>query len=171
MITEICSARSVERGGSDTVQRLPISNAYVVYNLYSIGVKEMIERIEPTLEPRDTKLDGSKFMDGSVGGAVFEIKVDREGDKLIVVWMGRKVSYTLKDMVMNARSMISSAFVCRVCGKESYDVDGGNGGVELCPECYYDAGLENEHLDGHHEDPRSDCKLCQNWKKYSEGLK
>ena len=40
-----------------------------------------------------------------------------------------------------------SIFKCRVCGRNTRDVE-DNGGVELCPQCYTIAGIENSVLDG-----------------------
>lgn len=39
-------------------------------------------------------------------------------------------------------------FACSCCGRNTRDVNGGNGGVQLCPQCYEAAGIENEIMDG-----------------------
>jgi hypothetical protein len=44
-----------------------------------------------------------------------------------------------------------STFLCRHCGRRSRDVDGGNGGVELCPEC--DQGCMSENGASDTSDP------------------
>lgn len=55
----------------------------------------------------------------------------------------------------------SGCFQCQVCGKRTRDVDGENGPCQLCPRCYYLAGLENEHNDGYHrEKAHPDCPQC-----------
>jgi hypothetical protein len=51
---------------------------------------------------------------------------------------------------------------CRVCGKRTHSSIDGNVGIALCRACYEDAGMENEHSDGHHDDaPHPDCTDCQ----------
>lgn len=40
-----------------------------------------------------------------------------------------------------------STFICRVCDRRSRDV-GGNGGIQLCPQCFEISGIENSVLDG-----------------------
>ena len=33
--------------------------------------------------------------------------------------------------------------------------------IQLCRDCYDDANMEIEHLDGRHDDrPKTDCKYC-----------
>ncbi len=50
---------------------------------------------------------------------------------------------------MNARNRFakgSGCFACCNCGRETRNVD-GNGHLDMCPECYEAAGLENEISD------------------------
>jgi len=55
-------------------------------------------------------------------------------------------------------------YTCRGCGKRTRvgfedDVDAYN--LELCYECWEDAGLENDHSDGHHSEVSNpDCRWC-----------
>jgi len=56
----------------------------------------------------------------------------------------------------------SAVYVCTSCGMRTRETGSGESDVELCVGCYDDAGLENEHSDGHHEDnPHPDCGACQ----------
>ena len=50
-----------------------------------------------------------------------------------------------------------STFLCRGCGKRTRDVNGGNGGCELCRRCYDRAGGENYHSDEGHKGSFADC--------------
>lgn len=48
---------------------------------------------------------------------------------------------------------------CRVCGKLTHSSIDGNLDIELCRECYDDAGDENEHNDTHDGNVEG-CKYC-----------
>jgi len=57
---------------------------------------------------------------------------------------------------------------CTVCGKgvtarnSAAKVYGSRGYEDMCVTCYDQAGLENEHADGHHADePNTDCPQCK----------
>lgn len=54
---------------------------------------------------------------------------------------------------------------CRVCGKLTHSSINGDMSIELCRPCYDAAGVENEHLDGHHEgSPKKGCPNCSEYK-------
>ena len=56
----------------------------------------------------------------------------------------------------------SGVYTCRDCGKDTRATGQGEEGVELCRHCYEDAGMENEHNDGHHDgNPQANCRQCQ----------
>lgn len=56
----------------------------------------------------------------------------------------------------------SGVYVCLGCGKRTRETGSSESNVELCIDCYDDAGMENEHDDGHHDDnPHSDCRWCR----------
>lgn len=56
---------------------------------------------------------------------------------------------------------------CKVCGKRTTRNTGG--GTGLCGPCYDEAGLENEHADGHHDEaPHADCPDCKEAVKAAE---
>jgi hypothetical protein len=64
-----------------------------------------------------------------------------------------------------ARSKNSNArtgfFTCISCGKRTRHTGEQALGSELCPICWDDAGIENEHSDGFHdEQPDPNCPLC-----------
>jgi len=50
---------------------------------------------------------------------------------------------------------------CRGCGKLTWkEYEATQSG--LCTTCFNDAGMENEHNDGHHdESPDPACRFCQ----------
>lgn len=55
----------------------------------------------------------------------------------------------------------SPTYVCVCCGKRTRETGEGESGCELCLKCFNEAGIENEHLDGYHdEEPRKDCPDC-----------
>lgn len=65
--------------------------------------------------------------------------------------------------VVTAAAQLAVTFDCPMaCGRK---LDPGNKdamGVDLCPTCYDEAGLENEHADGYHDDePAPGCPECQ----------
>lgn len=56
----------------------------------------------------------------------------------------------------------SGAYKCRCCGKTTRETGNGESSVQLCKQCYYEGGLENEHSDGYHDDaPHVDCPICK----------
>jgi hypothetical protein len=56
----------------------------------------------------------------------------------------------------------SGKYKCECCGKETRETGDGESSVNLCAKCYYEAGIENEHLDGEHKiKPHPDCPLCK----------
>lgn len=70
----------------------------------------------------------------------------------------------------------SGCYTCRACGKRTRETGEGESSIELCIRCYDDAGLENNHSDGGHDDnPHPDCYLCQgrpaNWDREKGGNK
>jgi hypothetical protein len=55
-------------------------------------------------------------------------------------------------------------YMCKSCGIEKpiYQWDPDSHGVDLCADCYTEAGLENEHQDGMHDDNRDPhCPMCK----------
>jgi len=55
----------------------------------------------------------------------------------------------------------SGVYECRCCGKRTRETGSGESGSGLCADCFNDAGLENEHSDGHHDDePKPGCPQC-----------
>lgn len=51
--------------------------------------------------------------------------------------------------------------VCEFCGKRTWEsrIDWSTG---LCEQCYEDAGYENAHSDGHHDnEPDMNCPVCR----------
>jgi hypothetical protein len=56
---------------------------------------------------------------------------------------------------------------CSNCQKNTWQskIHEMGGGYNLCDDCYEEAGLENEHVDGHHDPvengPNSECPMCQ----------
>lgn len=53
---------------------------------------------------------------------------------------------------------------CDSCGfdKPAHQWDRDSHGVNLCADCYTEAGLENEHQDGYHNDKSNpDCPMCR----------
>jgi len=56
---------------------------------------------------------------------------------------------------------------CRVCGKLTTESVNGALGLALCGPCQDEAGLENEHADGHHEIVQCaacpDCAVAISW--------
>lgn len=67
--------------------------------------------------------------------------------------------------VVTACAQLVVTFDCPLgCGRKLDPSDKDALGVELCPRCYYEAGLENEHSDGLHEERgeyNPDCPDCQ----------
>jgi hypothetical protein len=60
----------------------------------------------------------------------------------------------------------SGAYTCKVCGKKTRATGDGEEFVELCRRCHDEAGLENEHQDGLHDDkPKQGCPMCGTPKK------
>lgn len=68
------------------------------------------------------------------------------------------------DMERNARPRFSGSNQprkCEGCGKLTAMVQ-GDATTQLCRKCYDEAGLENEHEDGLHDDsPVADCPTCR----------
>ena len=58
----------------------------------------------------------------------------------------------------------SGVYTCRNCNKTTRETGEGEAGLELCANCFYEGGLENEHYDGYHnaeeDGPNADCPLC-----------
>jgi len=49
-----------------------------------------------------------------------------------------------------------------VCGRLTTESVNGALGLALCARCQDEAGLENEHADGHHESaPCAECPDCR----------
>lgn len=61
-----------------------------------------------------------------------------------------------KSLVRVARS---ATITCADC-KQDFNATAFDGNA-LCPSCFDDAGMENEHNDGYHDEPNADCKLCR----------
>lgn len=56
---------------------------------------------------------------------------------------------------------------CKGCGKRTTRNAGE--GTWLCGRCYEEAGLENEHADGYHdEEPHAGCPVCREAVKAAE---
>ena len=50
---------------------------------------------------------------------------------------------------------------CRGCSKlTTWSEANGNGGLDLCKDCFEAASMDNEHWDGYHTEPKADCRLC-----------
>jgi hypothetical protein len=57
----------------------------------------------------------------------------------------------------------STTYKCRVCGKRTRETGEDESIVELCLDCYEEAGFENEHLDNngdHHGLPGFSPERC-----------
>lgn len=54
----------------------------------------------------------------------------------------------------------SAAYKCRCCGKLTRETGSCESNVQLCLACYDEAGLENEHSDGHHTTHVTGCPTC-----------
>lgn len=50
---------------------------------------------------------------------------------------------------------------CEVCGRATRETGEGESMAELCARCYYEAGVENEHLDDGHAVADPDCPTCR----------
>lgn len=61
----------------------------------------------------------------------------------------------------------SATYKCIICGKQTRDTGQGEGstvydGEGYCAKCYEEAGYENEHSDGCHEDEyEPKCPTCR----------
>ena len=55
----------------------------------------------------------------------------------------------------------SGCYTCAMCGKQTRETGGCESNCRLCLSCFEQAGLENEHQDGHHGDPNPDCPMCK----------
>lgn len=64
--------------------------------------------------------------------------------------------------VVTAAAQLAITFDCPMaCGRKLDPANKDAMGVDLCPTCYDEAGLENEHSDGHHDDePDPACPAC-----------
>lgn len=65
--------------------------------------------------------------------------------------------------VITAAAQLAVTFDCPLgCGRKLDPGMKDAMGVDLCPTCYDDAGLENEHSDGLHDDESNpECPDCQ----------
>lgn len=65
--------------------------------------------------------------------------------------------------VVTAAAQLAITFDCPMkCGRKLDPANKDAMGVDLCPTCYDEAGLENEHSDGYHEEePDPDCPDCR----------
>lgn len=67
--------------------------------------------------------------------------------------------------VVTACAQLVVTYDCPMrCGRKLDPSNKDALGVELCPQCYDEAGLENAHSDGHHEGPDEyvpECPDCQ----------
>lgn len=60
---------------------------------------------------------------------------------------------------------------CANCGTKVAKRDWANQ-AELCAGCYHEAGLENEHQDGYHEEQsEADCPMCREERQEGETVK
>jgi hypothetical protein len=69
-----------------------------------------------------------------------------------------------EDHVLLRDACRAMTYQCRICEHQrrvdEWSID--SLGTELCERCYEEAGLENEHQDGYHEDaPHPDCPDCR----------
>ncbi len=59
----------------------------------------------------------------------------------------------------------SGSYRCTSCRKMTRETGDSESSVEMCKQCYYEAGLENEHQDGYHDaddlGPNTDCPMCR----------
>jgi hypothetical protein len=64
--------------------------------------------------------------------------------------------------VVTAAAQLAVTFDCPMgCGRKLDPGDKDAMGVDLCPTCYDEAGLENEHSDGYLDDePDPACPVC-----------
>jgi len=64
--------------------------------------------------------------------------------------------------VVTAAAQLAITFDCPMaCGRKLDPANKDAMGVDLCPTCYDEAGLENEHSDGYHDKPNPACPGCQ----------
>jgi hypothetical protein len=64
--------------------------------------------------------------------------------------------------VVTAAAQLAVTFDCPMgCGRKLDPTNSDAMGVDLCPPCYDEAGLENEHSDGYHDQPVADCPACK----------
>lgn len=65
--------------------------------------------------------------------------------------------------VCQAAAQLAITFDCPMgCGRKLDPADKDAMGLDLCPQCFIEAGLENEHQDGLHEGcPDPGCPGCQ----------
>lgn len=62
----------------------------------------------------------------------------------------------------NANIAIAQSPTCECCGR-TFNARLTRSSVSgLCEACFDEAGMENAHVDGHHETPDANCHLCQN---------
>jgi len=63
--------------------------------------------------------------------------------------------------LLTAAGIMAMTFVCACCGVARLDPsDKDATGLELCPRCFEEAGLENEHSDYGHAEPVKGCPSC-----------
>lgn len=64
--------------------------------------------------------------------------------------------------VVTSAAQLAVTFDCPMgCGRKLDPGSKDAMGVDLCPPCYDEAGMENEHADGLHDgDPSPDCPAC-----------
>ena len=59
----------------------------------------------------------------------------------------------------NNRFGVSGVYKCVGCGKRTRDTsDIPN---DICPSCYEEVVMENDHNDGYHKEPHAKCPWCK----------
>ena len=66
----------------------------------------------------------------------------------------------------------SGMYKYRHCGKQTRETGSSESYVDLCLACYDEAGIENQHQNGEHEEERdADCPMCKEEQAASEAHK
>jgi hypothetical protein len=64
--------------------------------------------------------------------------------------------------LMQAAGQVVMTFRCPMrCGRPLDPTDKDSLGLDLCPQCFEEAGWENDHSDNGHETPVPNCPTCK----------
>lgn len=135
-------------------------------------IRRYLESLELTEEIEDGEWDELSF--DSAGNPVWAVAETGTVDDIVDLLDNAP---TVADLIdANSKSTdvaprpvrTRQARKCTVCGKNvtarnsAAKVYGSIGHEDMCVTCYDQAGLENEHSDGHHADePNADCPQCK----------